>query len=73
VAVDEVLCQYRIHGLNASMTKEVDSFEDLRIVREFLPDPHASVAVLRLIFRHLKKSIKSQRPPELRKLFRALT
>ena len=31
-AVDEVLCDYRIHGSNASMNGPIDTFEDLNIV-----------------------------------------
>lgn len=71
-AVTETLCEYRLHGANASQSGLLDSFEDLRIVRDLFPEPSAMLASLRIIGRHLKKCIRHRRPPQLADLGRAL-
>jgi glycosyltransferase involved in cell wall biosynthesis len=72
-AVQEVLCDYRVHGSNASRIGPLDTFEDLRIIRELFPEPRAVLASQRIILRHLKKCIRHRRLPQFADLGRALT
>lgn len=71
-AVQEELCDYRIHGDNASLAGPLDTFEDLNIVRNLFPDPRALVAALRIMARHLKKCLLHRTPPQFREMTRAL-
>ena len=70
-AVPEILCEYRLHGANASQSGPLDTFEDLRIVRGLFPEPAAMLASLRITGRHLKKCIRHRQPPQLADLGRA--
>ena len=56
-AVDELLCRYRIHGQNESLKCQQDTFEDLQIVKDLFPDRWAYLAALRILLRHIKKSL----------------
>ena len=72
--VDQELCGYRLHGANDSLTgPEIDSFEDLEIVRGFYPDPRALAATLRIVMRHLRNCYRQQRAPAISQIFRTLT
>lgn len=72
-AVDEALSAYRLHGSNASVVGQVDTFEDLRILRDLVPDPRAMLGMCRIGARHVVKSAKSRRAPDWRLLFRSLS
>lgn len=67
-AVDEELCRYRVHDANASLRTPLDTFEDLRIVKRFYPDPRAYLATLRIVARHFKKCIHKKRSPHISQL-----
>ncbi|MGI9316638.1 MAG: glycosyltransferase family 2 protein [bacterium] len=71
-AVQETLCDYRVHGANASLHGPLDTFEDLQIVRNLFPDPHAVLAASRIIMRHIKKCVIHRRLPQFRLMSRAL-
>jgi glycosyltransferase involved in cell wall biosynthesis len=71
-AVDEPLCEYRLHGGNASIAAGPYNFEDLEIVRSLYPDPRAIVASCRIIARHFRKCLGERRAPALARITRAL-
>ena len=71
--VDEVLCSYRLHGKNASLLLTGDTFEDLSIVRQHLPEVPACIAGARIVCRHLKKSVAARKFPDVKSIVRALT
>lgn len=71
--VREKLCDYRVHGLNASLSGPVDHFEDLDIVRQHFPDPAAVRAAGRIVLRHFKKSLLRRKSPQLGALLRTIT
>ena len=71
-AVQESLCDYRLHGNNASLHAPMDTFEDLQIVRGLFPDPPAIRAALRIVFRHLKKCLFQRKLPQLKRITQAL-
>ena len=71
-AVQESLCDYRLHGNNASLHAPMDTFEDLQIVRGLFPDPPAVQAALRIMLRHLKKCLVQRKLPQLKRLTQAL-
>ncbi len=72
-AVDEALSAYRLHASNASAVDRVDTFEDLRILRDLVPDPRAMLGMCRIGARHLVKSAKSRRSPDWRRMIRSLS
>lgn len=71
-AVDGVVCEYRIHGGNASLADIMDHFEDLDIVRDHFPDSAALTAATRIIGRHIKKCARAKRMPALKPIARTL-
>jgi glycosyltransferase involved in cell wall biosynthesis len=71
-AVQETLCDYRLHGDNASLKAPLDTFEDLKIVRDLFPDPSAMLAALRIMARHFKKCLVHRQIPQIRRMTRAL-
>ena len=71
-AVDEVLCEYRVHGDNASLNAAAETFEDLHIVSAFFPEPNALGAALRIIGRHLRNCIRTGTRPRLGRISTAL-
>lgn len=71
-AVQEVLCDYRVHGNNASLAGPLDTFEDLSIVRRLFPDPYALLAAARIIARHFKKCLTHRAAPQIGQMVRAL-
>lgn len=71
-AVDEILCQYRIHGENESLKNTQDNFEDLQIVKDLFPDRTAYVAALRIMLRHIKTSVARRKTPNIRKIVQTL-
>jgi hypothetical protein len=72
-AINEELCVYRVHGANASLDIAAnESFEDLRIVRHFYPNPKAFSATLRIIARYLMKCSRSRTVPKINRLASAM-
>lgn len=71
-AVQDSLCDYRLHGNNASLHTPLDTFEDLQIVRELFPDLPAMWAASRIIFRHLKKCLVQRKMPQVKRMTQAL-
>lgn len=71
-AVDAVVCEYRLHGANASLADNQDHFEDLDIVRGHFPDGAALIAAMRIIARHVRKCARSGRMPALMPIARTL-
>lgn len=71
-AVQEPLCEYRLHGGNDSLRAPLDTFEDLKIVRELFPDPYAMLAALRIVVRHFKKCLIYKKIPNVRQMTQAL-
>ena len=71
-AVQDLLCDYRLHGNNASLHAPMDTFEDLQIVRRLFPDPPAIRAALWILLRHLKKCLVQRKLPQLKRLTQVL-
>ena len=72
VAIQDSLCDYRLHGDNASLHTPLDTFEDLQIVRGLFPDPPAIGAAIRIILRHFKKCLVQRKMPRVKQMTEAL-